>query len=69
MHPITKRAHNHAIHRIADKAGSGDGTVWVTNELDVTITGSGNITYRGEPAITQTITGSGYVTSVASQSD
>jgi len=47
--------------------GSGDSKVWVTDELDVTITGSGNITYRGKPTVTQTITGSGYLTSVARQ--
>ena len=40
--------------------GSGDVTVWATEELDVTIDGSGNISYYGEPAvINQSIRGSG----------
>jgi hypothetical protein len=47
--------------------GSGDSTVWVTDELNVIITGSGDIIYRGEPAIVQTVTGSGNITSVAKQ--
>ena len=47
--------------------GSGDSNVWVTDELDITITGSGNIVYRGKPAVTKMITGSGDITRLARQ--
>ena len=39
--------------------GSGNSNVWVTDELSISIAGSGDIMYRGQPAITKTITGSG----------
>ena len=47
--------------------GSGNGNVWVTDEFNINITGSGDITYRGQPAITKTITGSGDLIKVARQ--
>jgi len=40
-------------------SGSGNAEVSVSEELDVIISGSGSIFYRGDPVITQTITGSG----------
>lgn len=39
--------------------GSGNSNVWVTDELSISIAGSGDIMYRGQPSITKTITGSG----------
>ncbi len=39
--------------------GSGDMTVWVIDELDVSIKGSGNVYYKGYPSIISNITGSG----------
>ncbi len=50
-----------------DVIGSGDGRVWVTDDLEITIAGSGNIAYRGDPALTQTVTGSGNLTRLAKQ--
>jgi len=47
--------------------GSGDSKIWVTDELDITITGSGGIAYRGNPAVTQTNTGSGDIVRLARQ--
>ena len=40
--------------RIADVAipGSGDATVWVADELDVEINGTGTVAYYGDPAVT-----------------
>jgi len=40
-------------------SGSGGSNIWVTDELSIAITGSGDVSYRGQPAIWQTITGSG----------
>lgn len=39
--------------------GSGSATVSVTNTLNAVISGSGNINYYGNPAVTQNVTGSG----------
>jgi hypothetical protein len=44
--------------------GSGDSQVWVTEKLSVDITGSGDVSYKGNAIITQTINGSGNVRSV-----
>lgn len=41
--------------------GSGDCSVWVTGNLKVNIRGSGNVYYKGEPAIYTDIKGSGSV--------
>ena len=50
-----------------DVIGSGDSRVWVTDDLEITIAGSGNIAYRGDPALIQTVTGSGNLTRLAKQ--
>ncbi|MER2998422.1 head GIN domain-containing protein [Pontibacter populi] len=42
-------------------SGSGTGEVTAINALDVTISGSGNLYYKGNPTITQHISGSGKV--------
>lgn len=42
-----------------DNSGAGNAEVSVENELVVKISGSGNVSYKGNPAITPTITGSG----------
>lgn len=44
--------------------GSADVTVWVEDELSITVSGSGDIRYYGKPAIDQTISGSGNITSL-----
>jgi hypothetical protein len=42
--------------------GSGNVTVFASESLDVTISGSGSVTYRGDPAeFTQSVTGSGII--------
>lgn len=46
----------------ADISGSGSMSVWVTERLDVKISGSGDVSYQGNPAtVNTTITGSGKV--------
>ena len=40
-------------------SGVGSATVWVTNTLDVTVSGAGSVGYYGEPVITKNITGLG----------
>lgn len=46
-------------------AGSGDAIVWATDKLNVSVAGSGDIRYRGQPkSISQSIAGSGSVTPV-----
>jgi hypothetical protein len=40
-------------------SGVGSATVWVTNTLDVTVSGAGSIGYYGEPVVTKNITGLG----------
>ena len=45
-------------------AGSGNGSVNVTDSLDVNISGSGNVSYIGNPSVNKTISGSGSVKSV-----
>jgi hypothetical protein len=42
--------------------GSGQVVVWATATLHVDISGSGSVSYRGRPAVTQAISGSGAVT-------
>lgn len=42
-------------------SGSGDSEVNASNTLDVTIVGSGNVWYQGNPAVTRRISGSGSV--------
>ena len=44
--------------------GFGDATVWAKESLDVTITGSGNLEYYGNPRVTQSMTGFGKVNSL-----
>ena len=41
--------------------GLGNGTVWATETLQVTIAGGGNVSYYGAPQVTQEITGLGQV--------
>ena len=36
--------------------------VWATSTLRASISGSGQVLYRGDPAVTQDVTGSGAVT-------
>jgi hypothetical protein len=46
-----------------DVSGSGDVAVQVSSSLDVSISGSGNVTYTGNPAtVSQQISGSGTIT-------
>ncbi|HSU37732.1 MAG TPA: head GIN domain-containing protein [Propionibacteriaceae bacterium] len=42
-----------------DISGSGDTVIQVSDSLDVRITGSGSVRYRGNPGITEHISGSG----------
>jgi hypothetical protein len=49
-----------------DLRGAGAATVWVTKELDVTITGVGNVKYYGAPEIKPKITGLGKLTPMGS---
>lgn len=42
-------------------SGVGDAEVFVNTELDVTITGSGDVSYKGDPSITSNISGSGSI--------
>ena len=44
-----------------DIAGAGDVDVSVSDTLNVTISGTGNVCYRGDPEVDSTITGSGEV--------
>lgn len=44
---------------VISSAGVGNCEVWILNNLDVTITGVGNIYYKGNPTITSSITGMG----------
>lgn len=46
---------------IVSVSGSGDATLQVRDTLDVTIRGSGSVTYIGDPVVTQEIAGSGEV--------
>jgi predicted small secreted protein len=41
--------------------GLGNGTVWATNSLDVTINGGGTLGYYGSPDISQNINGAGNI--------
>ena len=50
------------VHRATTQtAGSGTTKINVTSSLEATIAGSGNVYYKGRPAITTTIIGSGRV--------
>ncbi|HEB30898.1 MAG TPA: DUF2807 domain-containing protein [Spirochaetes bacterium] len=49
-----------------DLRGAGIANVWVTKDLEVTITGVGNVKYYGAPAIKQKITGLGKLTPMGS---
>jgi hypothetical protein len=42
-----------------DVSGFGNATVWVENDLDVTISGTGNVSYFGSPRISQEVSGLG----------
>lgn len=44
--------------------GSADVTVWVEDELNIKVNGSGNIRYYGKPVIDQSISGSGDITAL-----
>lgn len=45
-------------------SGSGDVKVWVTEKLDVTISGIGDLSYKGKPTVTSDISGSGKIISL-----
>lgn len=47
--------------------GLGKATVWVTEDLDVTITGAGGVEYYGSPRVTQDVSGLGSVRSLGSR--
>jgi hypothetical protein len=40
-------------------SGVGSATVWVTDTLDITVSGAGSVGYYGEPQITKNVTGLG----------
>jgi len=44
---------------IIENSGAGNAEISVGNELDAKISGSGNVSYKGNPTIISTITGSG----------
>ncbi len=44
-----------------DVTGSGDMKIWVTEQLDVTISGSAKVSYKGTPSINSKINGSGKI--------
>lgn len=44
--------------------GFGDAKVWAKSDLDVTITGSGNLDYYGSPRVTQSVTSFGKINSL-----
>jgi hypothetical protein len=41
--------------------GSGDAHVWAAKSLEVHVSGSGNVTYHGDPSINSRTTGSGHI--------
>lgn len=45
-------------------SGLGSATVWAVETLDATISGAGNIEYRGDPQVTQRVTGLGAVSAM-----
>ncbi len=45
-------------------SGTGSATVWVTEALDIDISGPGEVRYRGTPRVTQSVTGLGGVRQV-----
>jgi hypothetical protein len=46
--------------------GLGKASVWVTEDLDITITGAGGVEYYGDPRVTQNVSGLGRVRSLGS---
>ncbi len=44
--------------------GFGNATMWVSDDLGITVTGSGDVEYYGSPRVTQTMTGFGKVNSL-----
>jgi hypothetical protein len=46
-----------------DINGLGNGTVWTTDTLDITIDGGGTVNYYGDPSLTQEINGVGDINS------
>lgn len=44
--------------------GFGNATMWVSDNLGITVTGSGDVEYYGSPRVTQTMTGFGKVNSL-----
>jgi hypothetical protein len=45
-------------------SGSADITVWVTDQMNVKVNGSGTVNYYGKPTVSQTGTGSGKIVSM-----
>lgn len=48
---------------LVNLTGAGGAVVWVTEELDVTVSGVGSVSYYGDPRVTQNVTGLGSVNS------
>jgi hypothetical protein len=48
---------------ILDISGAGSATIWVTESLDIHISGLGNVIYYGNPRITQDVSGLGKLVS------
>ena len=44
-----------------DSTGAVNATLWVTDRLDLSMTGAGAVRYHGDPSVTSTITGVGRV--------
>ena len=42
-------------------SGAGNGTLWVTDSLNVEISGLGNVSYYGKPSVTKDVSGAGRV--------
>jgi len=51
----------HAIQGIVSTQTSGNATVWTDDELQITIDGSGDVSYYGKPNLKQSIKGTGQV--------
>jgi len=48
-------------------SGSGDARGWTTAKPDVTMSGSGKLSYDGSPVVSSSISGSGRVKSLGSK--
>lgn len=48
---------------LVNLAGAGGAVVWVTEELDVSISGVGSVSYYGDPRVSQNVVGLGSVNS------